>query len=236
VNLAYKAYHNQRYKLYPNLVPEYIHFKQDGYQTFDVEGIEGNKQGLTVDVAITYYKPFFHKGEEVKIKFALSNSLTTRNTILGFPSTVPMKSAMVHHDGFIRLEIFNEQFLITTKVPSGTATLPNVMDTNTPPSKQDKRSHRMTYTGCPLENAQLDTGLPRGVSQHWPIWNKELTARTHHATNLLNPMTRTRERTPTTTKVNPTHIQPRNYSTTTCLHNKRPLATVHPRGNGIHRR
>jgi hypothetical protein len=131
MNLAYKAYHTQIYKLYPQLVAEYIDFKQEGYKTFDVGGIDDDEQGLTVDAAITYYTPFFHKGEQVKIQFALSDSLTT-NTILGFPSIIRMKLAMVLHKGYIHSEILNEQFPITMKVPTRTSTPPNVTDTETP--------------------------------------------------------------------------------------------------------
>jgi hypothetical protein len=60
---------------------------------------------------MTYLTPFFHNGEQVKLQFALSNSLTT-NRILGFPSIVQMKLAMVHS------EVFNAQFPVAMRVPN----------------------------------------------------------------------------------------------------------------------
>jgi hypothetical protein len=84
----------------------YIDFKQEGYKMFNVGGIENDEQGLTVDAAITYCTPFFHKGNQVKIQFTLSDSLTT-NTILGFPSIIQMKLAMVLHKEYIHSKILN---------------------------------------------------------------------------------------------------------------------------------
>jgi hypothetical protein len=87
MNLAYKGYHGKIAQQYPRLVAEYIDFEKEGYSTSNVGVIDVDEQGVMVDAAITYLTPFFHNGEQVKIQFALSDSLTT-NTILGFPSIV----------------------------------------------------------------------------------------------------------------------------------------------------
>jgi hypothetical protein len=112
-------------------VATYTDFRKEGFETFDIGGIDDDEQGITVDAAITYYTPFFHNGEQVKIQFALSESLTT-NTILGFPSIVRMKLAMLLHKGYIHSEVFNMQFPITMQVPTRSTTPPNVTDTSTP--------------------------------------------------------------------------------------------------------
>ncbi len=87
MNLAYKTYHTKIYKRYPHLVADYTAFREDGFQMFDIGGIDDDEQGIMANTAITYYTPFFHNTEQIKIQFALSESLTT-NTILGFPFIV----------------------------------------------------------------------------------------------------------------------------------------------------
>jgi hypothetical protein len=140
MNLTYKTYHTKIYERYPHLVAEYTDFRKDGFQTFNIGGIDDDEQGITVDAAITYYTLFFHNGEQVKIQFALSESLTT-NTILGFPSIVQMKLAMLLHKGYIHSEVFNMQFPITMQVPLRSSTPPNVSDAITPTTLLNKVSN-----------------------------------------------------------------------------------------------
>jgi hypothetical protein len=118
MNLAYKGYHEKIAQQYPQLVAEYIDFRIEGYSTFDVGGIDDDEQGITVDAAITYLTPFFHNGEQVKLQFALSDSLTT-NTILGFPSTML-------HKGYVHSEVFNAQFPVAMRVPNRSSAPANV--------------------------------------------------------------------------------------------------------------
>jgi hypothetical protein len=84
-----------------------------------------------VDAAITYLTPFFHNGEQVKLQFALSESLTT-NTILGFPSIVRMKLAMMLHKGYVHSELFNAQFPVAMRVPNRSSAPANVTQELTP--------------------------------------------------------------------------------------------------------
>jgi hypothetical protein len=131
MTLAYKTYHTKIYKSYPHLVAQYTNFRKEGFQTFGIGGIDKEEQGIIVKAAMTYYTPFFHNGKQVKIQFTLSKSLTT-NTILGFPSIVQMKLAMLLHKGYIHSEVFNMQFSITMQVPSRSSTPPNVTGAITP--------------------------------------------------------------------------------------------------------
>jgi hypothetical protein len=87
MNLAYKGYHGKIAQQNLQLVAEYIDFRKEGYSMFNVGGIYDDEQGITADAAITYLTLFFHNGEQIKLQFALSDSLTT-NTIIGFPSIV----------------------------------------------------------------------------------------------------------------------------------------------------
>jgi hypothetical protein len=111
MNLAYKGYHEKIAKQNPQLVAEYTDFKKEGYSTFNVGGISDDEQGVTVDTAITYLTPFLHNGEQVKLQFALSDSLTT-NIVLRVPSIMQMKLAMMLHKGYVHLEVFNAQSLV----------------------------------------------------------------------------------------------------------------------------
>jgi hypothetical protein len=131
MNLAYKGYPKKIAQQYPQLVAEYIDFKEEGYSTFDVGGMDDDEQGITVDAAITYLTPFFHNGEQVKLQFALSDSLAA-NTILGFPSILLMKLAVMLHKGYVQSEVCNAQFPVAMQVANRSSAPANVTQELTP--------------------------------------------------------------------------------------------------------
>jgi hypothetical protein len=92
---------------------------------FDVGGIEDDEQGILVDAAITYLTLFFHNGKQIKLQFALSDSLMT-NTIVGFPSIVQIKLARMLHKGYVHFEVFNAQFPVAMRVPNRSSAPANV--------------------------------------------------------------------------------------------------------------
>jgi hypothetical protein len=81
----------------------------------------------------------------VKIQFAPSESLRT-NTILGFPSIVRMKLAMLLHKGYIHPEIFNLQFPITMQIPTRAAAPPNVTEEVTTTTLLTQTDHTPTLS------------------------------------------------------------------------------------------
>jgi hypothetical protein len=102
-------------------VAEYIDLRKEDYSTFHVGGIGDNEQGITVGAAITHLTPIFHNGEQVKLQFALSDSLTT-NTILG----------LMLHKGYLHSEVFNAQFPVAMRVPNRSSAPANMTQELTP--------------------------------------------------------------------------------------------------------